>query len=58
MEHIELGSTDMTERDREMFTKLERIKEDPETYFARARKLALREEARRALMPWLKYRTT
>lgn len=54
MEHTKSTATKMTEHDREMAEKLERIVEDPEAYYAEARRVAYRDEFRRALMPWRK----
>lgn len=42
----------LTARDREMLEKLEKMKRNPEKYFAEARKVAYRDEMRKALRPW------
>lgn len=44
----------MTEHDWQMAAKLERITNDPEAYYATARKAAYRDEMGRARMPWRK----
>lgn len=54
MEHTRKSMSTMPEHDRQMAAKLERITEDPEAYYAAARKAAYRYEMRRALMPWRK----
>ncbi|WP_193117361.1 hypothetical protein [Brachybacterium tyrofermentans] len=54
MEHTRKSTSTMTEHEREMAAKLERIITDPEGYYATARKAAYRDELRRALMPWRK----
>lgn len=56
MEHTTTPMSTMAEHDRQMAAKLERIKQDPEAYYAAARKDAYRDEARRALLPWWKNR--
>ncbi|WP_240371948.1 hypothetical protein [Brevibacterium zhoupengii] len=56
MEHTKKSTSTMTEHDRQMAAKLERIISDPEGYYATARKAAYRDELRRALMPWRKHR--
>ena len=56
MEHTRKSTSTMTEHERQMATKLERITRDPEGYYATARKAAYRDELRRALMPWQKHR--
>ena len=54
MEHTRKPTSTMTEHDRQMAAKLERITRDPEAYYAAARKAAYRDELRRALVPWRK----
>lgn len=56
MELTRKPTSTMTEHDRQMATKLERITTDPEAYYEAARKAAYREELRRALLPWRKTR--
>ncbi|MGO3503011.1 MAG: hypothetical protein ACTIN5_08300 [Brachybacterium tyrofermentans] len=56
MEHNRKSTSTMTDHERQMATKLERIIRDPEAYYATARKTADRDELRRALMPWQKNR--
>lgn len=54
MDRKSLTVSRMTKHDQEMAEKLERIIRDPEAYYAAARKVAYRDEMRRALMPWRK----
>lgn len=56
MTHIAATDATANEYDKEMADKLERIKRDPEAYYTKARKDALHNELRRALMPWAKVR--
>lgn len=54
MDNTAPATSSATEYDLVMAKKLERIKRDPEAYYAEARKGAYRDELRRALMPWSK----
>lgn len=56
MEHTRKSTSTMTEHERQMASKLERITSDPEGYYATARKAVYREELRRAFMPWQRHR--
>ncbi len=56
MQHSQSTRSTMTEYDRQMAEKRERIVEDPEAYYAAAHKAAYTEEWRRVLRPWTKNR--